>query len=436
MSSDTIVGVRGFEVLDSRGNPTVLVKIRTRKAVGMAIAPAGASKSAFEAAELRDGGRRFRGLGVRKAVSNVNGPIARKLVGKRAGKQLEIDGLLLKLDGTADKRRLGANAVVATSIAVAKASAASQGEPVYSYLSGGKAVSLPVPFCNVVNGGAHAGNGLAFQEYMLAPVGARSFSSAMQAASECYYALRALLAKKFGKAATLVGDEGGFAPVGLRSVAEPLELMEKAVGEAGWGGKVGFALDVAATQFFSKGKYAFDGKSRSRGDLIDFLAGLARDYKLVSVEDGLEETDFSGFAAFAKAVPGLQVVGDDLFSTDSGRLARGIALRSGNALLLKPNQCGSLTEAVGAAKLAYGSGWGVMASHRSGDGEDAFIAELALGLGCGQLKSGAPARSERTCKYNALLVAEEELGSKARFSGRKFRRPNRELSIRLEGGVE
>ncbi len=420
--AEAIVGVRALEVLDSRGNPTIEVHVAAKRGRGAAIAPSGASTGVFEAVELRDGGSRYGGKGVTKAVYNVNKIIGPCLLGLPVTDQVAIDGLMRKLDGTKDKGNLGANAIVATSMACAKAAASCLGLKTHEYLGARKRVVLPVPFCNVINGGKHAANGLAFQEYMVAPVGAKSFSEAMEAACAIYHELGKKLKARHGRGSTNVGDEGGFAPP-FATVGEPLSFLEEVVGEAGLGGKVLFAMDVAASSFFEKGNYLVDGKKLGAGELSDILTALAKEYPVVSVEDPFEENAFGDFAAFSKKNPKLQVVGDDLLVTNSERIETALKKKACNALLLKPNQAGTLSEAVSAVEAAYSSGWGVMASHRSGDSEDVFIASLAVGLGIGQIKSGAPARGERTSKYNNLLRIEAFSEGKVEYAGTSFRRP-------------
>ncbi len=432
MPPDTIVGVRGLQVLDSRGNPTIEVRVTTKAAAGTATAPAGASKGAFEAFELRDGGKRFGGLGVSKAVANVNGPIAKTLVGMRASQQRDLDAALVKLDATPNLRRLGANATVATSIACAKAAAASVAAATYDYLAAGAARVLPVPFSNLINGGAHAGNDLVFQEFMIAPIGVRSFSEAIEAILDCRNSLREKLRAKYGRSSVNVGDEGGFAPP-IESCVAAFDLLQTSVENAGWGGKVFLACDLAATRFFVRGKAVVDGKKYSAPKFIDYLVSICKQFGIVSVEDPFAENDFAGFAQFTGRQPSLQVVADDLVVTNIRRLRLAAKTKAANAVLVKPNQAGTLSAALEAANFAYDLGWGVMCSHRSGETEDPFIAELVFALGCGQLKAGAPCRGERTAKYNELLRIEAALGKKARYAGKNFRRPVKKLGVRLGG---
>ncbi len=413
-----IVDLRAHMVLDSRGNPTVAATAQTRRGCFAAQVPSGASTGAHEAAELRDGGRAFHGFGVAKAVENVNRPI-RSLARSRVWRsQKDFDAALAALDGTVNKKRLGANAVLAASLAVARAFAAENGQPLYAYLSslsGARKCRLPVPFANVINGGKHAGNALAFQEYLLVPVRFSSFAAATQAVVEVYHALKENLAKQYGPLATNVGDEGGFAPA-LSDVEEPLRLLADAVDDSGYRKRIALALDCAATSFYKNGEYTVGVHRFSRHRLLDYYEHLIRSYPLVSVEDPLFEDDFAGFAEFTQRFGRrVQVVADDLTVTNPLRVRRAVATRAASALLLKVNQIGSLTEALEAAAVARTAKWSVMVSHRSGETTDAFIADLAVGLGCGQIKLGAPARGERTAKYNRLLEIEPELGRNARY---------------------
>lgn len=418
-------------ILDSRGIPTVEVELETQNGCGRASVPSGASKSSFEALELRDGGKKFFGYGVSKAVASVNGIIGPKLRQTAFSGQTDFDEFLISLDGTKNKSKLGANAILACSLAFSRCLACESGTPLYASFSKVRRYCLPVPFFNVINGGAHAGNSIAFQEYLIAPVGAKTFAEAAQYASEIYHALRGLISRQFGRSATNVGDEGGFAPP-LSDVATPLELVSRAIGEVGLQGKVSIALDVAATSFFDGKKYAIGGGKRlGPGEYFDFVEGLAKTHRIISVEDPFCETDFAAFSKFTRENKAIQVVGDDLLSTNPVRIARGVQTGACNCLLLKPNQIGTLAEAVRAANLAYGAGWGVMVSHRSGETEDTFIADLAVGLGCGQIKLGACARGERTAKINQLIRIEGELGSNGKFAGREFHRPARRLGFSL-----
>lgn len=400
------------EVLDSRGNPTVEAVIVAGGICVSAIVPSGASTGKHEAVELRDGGRRFLGKGVKKAVSNVNSIIAKKVVGMDCRQQKEIDNAMIEIDGTQNKARLGANAILAVSMATARAAAAATNTPLHRIIGGlsnNEKFLLPVPFCNVINGGKHAGTSLRIQEFMIVPVKFRTFMDAMAAVSETYHALKGIIEKVYGKGAANVGDEGGFAP-DLHSAEQALILLEKAVEQAGYKEKVRFAIDAAASEFYS-GRYYDVGRIYSREGLIDYYLDLIKSHRIISLEDPLEQEDFEGFAELRKKAR-IQIVGDDLLCTNSERIKTAIAKKSCNCLLLKLNQIGTLTEAIAAAKLAYKNKWRVMVSHRSGETEDSFIADLAVGLGCGQIKAGAPARGERTAKYNRLIRIEQDFGLK------------------------
>jgi len=414
LSRYSIARIRAREVLDSRGDPTVEVEVETGGgALGMASVPSGASRWRYEAIELRDGGRRYHGLGVLKAVSNVLEVIAPRLRGLDVREQRVIDELMIELDGTRDKSRLGANAILAVSIACAKAAAASLGLQLYEYIGGLEAGLMPVPFFNVINGGKHAGNELDFQEFMIAPTEAESFSEALRIGSEVYHELKRNLIDRYGPSAINVGDEGGFSPP-MRRAEEALEAILWAVEELGYGRVVYPALDVAASTFYGLEGYRVMGECFSRGELLDYYEELVRVYRIISIEDPFQEEDFEGFAEATRLL-GIQVVGDDLFVTNLERLRRGVDLGAANALLWKVNQVGTLTEALEAAELAMSSGYGVMASHRSGETEDTYIADLSVALGCGQIKAGAPCRGERTAKYNRLLRIEGRLGERARY---------------------
>ncbi|MFH1095479.1 MAG: phosphopyruvate hydratase [Candidatus Micrarchaeota archaeon] len=420
--------IQAREVLDSRGNPTVQATVFLKDGLSAsANAPSGASTGTFEALELRDGGARFGGKGVLRAVSNVNGPIARALEGMDVSKQEEIDLRLCEMDGTPDKSRLGANATAAVSMACLQAAAREQGVGAYRQIgegaggSSGGAFTLPVPFMNVINGGKHAGSGLAVQEFMLAPVGFSNFSDALRAGVETYHSLRGIVAKQYGPLGTSVGDEGGFAPP-IRTSAEALQVLEDAIAQAGYTGKVKLASDPAASSFYDAktGFYKIDGKELEKGELIDYWAGLCKEYPIVSLEDPFEEGDYNSFSALREKLAGkVQIVGDDLTVTNLRRVKKAHKERSISALLLKVNQIGTISEALESAQFCLSHHMGVMVSHRSGETEDATIADLAVGLGCGQIKTGAPCRGERTAKYNRLLAIEEELGKKAKFLGEK-----------------
>ena len=421
------VGAR--EILDSRGNPTIEVELAlTDGTLARAAVPSGASTGEHEAVELRDGGARYGGKGVEKAVNAVLDEIAPAIIGISADEQRLVDQALLDLDGTPDKSRLGANAILGVSLAVAKAAAESADLPLFRYLGGPNAHILPVPMLNILNGGAHADTGVDVQEFMIAPIGAPSFSEALRWGAEVYHALKSVL-KKQGLS-TGLGDEGGFAP-DVAGTKAALDLILSAIESAGYkpGSDVALALDVAATEFFSAGAagpatsgretgYAFENQTRSAAQMTEFYAGLLDTYPLVSIEDPLSEDDWDGWVALTKAIGDrVQVVGDDLFVTNPERLEEGIEKGAANALLVKVNQIGTLTETLDAVALAHNSGYRTMMSHRSGETEDTTIADLVVAVGSGQIKSGAPARSERVAKYNQLLRIEDELGDAARYAG-------------------
>ncbi len=415
-SIDTVIA---REILDSRGNPTVEVEVLLDDdAVGRAAVPSGASTGAFEAVELRDGGSRYGGKGTEKAVSAVQDQIEPEIVGLDASDQRLVDQAMLDLDGTPNKANLGANAILGVSLAVARAAAMSSGLPLFRYVGGPNAHLLPVPMMNILNGGAHADTNVDIQEFMIAPIGAASFREALQQGAEVYHALKSVLKKK--GLATGVGDEGGFAPE-LPSNRAALDLIADAVKAAGFklGTDFALALDVAATEFHERKKYAFEGKKRSSKQMIDYYADLVSSYPIVSIEDPLDEEDWDGWKAITDALGDrTQLVGDDLFVTNVERLARGITGGQANALLVKVNQIGSLTETLDSVDLAHRNGLRCMMSHRSGETEDTTIADLAVATNCGQIKTGAPARSERVAKYNQLLRIEEELEDAARYAGR------------------
>jgi enolase len=410
------VGAR--EILDSRGNPTIEVEVALDDGtIARAAVPSGASTGAFEAVELRDGGKRYGGKGVTKAVDGVLDVIGPELVGYEASEQRLVDQQLIDLDGTPDKSRLGANAILGVSLAVARAAADSAGLPLFRYVGGPSAHVLPVPMMNILNGGAHADSNVDVQEFMIAPIGAATFAEALAMGTETYHALKAVL-KKDGLA-TGLGDEGGFAP-SLSSNRAALDLIVRAVEQTGYsvGTDIAFALDVAATEFHSDGAYAFEGRKMSAAELTEYYTGLVDAYPIVSIEDPLDEEDWEGWIALTDALGDkVQVVGDDLFVTNPTRLADGIARGAANALLVKVNQIGTLTETLDAVNLAHRSGYRCMMSHRSGETEDTTIADLAVATDCGQIKTGAPARSERVAKYNQLLRIEEELDDAARYAG-------------------
>jgi enolase len=411
------VGAR--EILDSRGNPTVEVEVVLIDGTfARAAVPSGASTGEHEAVELRDGGDRYGGLGVKNAVQAVLDEIAPAVIGLNADDQRLIDQALVDLDGTPGKSRLGANAILGVSLAVAKAAADSAELPLFRYLGGPNAHILPVPMMNIVNGGAHADTGVDVQEFMVAPFGAPSFAEALRWGAEVYHALKSVL-KKEGLA-TGLGDEGGFAP-DIAGTTAALDLISRAIESAGLrpGVDVGLALDVAATEFFTDGKgYSFEGSTRTSDQMTEFYAGLLSSYPLVSIEDPLSEDDWDGWAALTASIGDrVQIVGDDIFVTNPERLEDGIEKGVANALLVKVNQIGTLTETLDAVALAHNSGYRTMMSHRSGETEDTTIADLAVAVGCGQIKSGAPARSERVAKYNQLMRIEEALGDAARYAG-------------------
>ena len=415
----TIDDIGAREILDSRGNPTVEVEVELDDGtIGRAAVPSGASTGAFEAVERRDGDvGRYNGKGVEGAVEAVNSEILAELLGYAADEQRIIDQVLIDLDGTPDKSRLGANAILGVSLAVARAAAASAGLPLFRYIGGPSAHLLPVPMMNILNGGAHADTAVDIQEFMIAPIGADTFSEALRWGAEVYHALKSVL--KSQGLATGLGDEGGFAP-DLPSNRDALDLIARAIGQAGFtvGRDVVMALDVAATEFCTDGVYSFEGRKCSAEQMADYYADLLDAYPLVSIEDPLDEQDWAGWKALTDRVGHrVQLVGDDLFVTNPARLARGIAENTANALLVKVNQIGTLTETLDAVSLAHRSGYRAMMSHRSGETEDTTIADLAVATDCGQIKTGAPARSERVAKYNQLLRIEEELGDAARYAG-------------------
>ncbi|MGH9297135.1 MAG: phosphopyruvate hydratase [Acidimicrobiales bacterium] len=416
-----IADLNAREVLDSRGNPTVEVScVLESGAEGSAIVPSGASTGSFEAAELRDGGDRYGGKGVRQAVEHVRGEILGQLLGSDAADQRGVDQALIDLDGTPDKGRLGANAVLGVSLAVARASADDFGLPLYRYVGGSDAHVLPVPMMNVLNGGAHADNNVDFQEFMIAPVGAASFSEALRWGAETYHSLKQLLSSR--KMSSAVGDEGGFAP-NLDANEEALALLVEAIEAAGRvpGEEIAICLDPATTELFSEGSYVLEGEGRtlSSADLAEYWTDLCGRYPIISIEDGMAEEDWNGWAALTKALGRrLQLVGDDIFVTNVERLERGVTSGVANAILVKVNQIGTLTETMLTVSSAARAGYRVVMSHRSGETEDTTIADLAVATNCGQIKAGAPARSDRVAKYNQLLRIEEQLGNSARYPGR------------------
>lgn len=416
--------ILGREILDSRGNPTIEVDVYLANGLyGRAAAPSGASTGAHEAWELRDlGKKRYNGKGVHKAVDNVNRVIAPKLVGKNVEEQRKLDHLLLELDGTENKKRLGANAMIATSLALAKAAAAAAGESLYRSLGGKQACTLPVPLLNVLNGGAHATNNVDIQEFMIVPTGARSFREALRMGAEIFTALKRLLQER--GLTTAVGDEGGVAP-DLHSNEEAIEVLLESITRAGYrpGTQVALALDVAATELYKNGVYVFHksgGVTRNAADLVELYRRWTEQYPLVSIEDGLAEDDWEGWQLLTKELgKKVQLIGDDLFVTNPVRLARGIKEGAANAILVKVNQIGTLTETLETVALAQERGYACVISHRSGETEDTTIADLAVALNAGQIKTGSVCRGERTAKYNQLLRIEEELGARALYLGKK-----------------
>ncbi|GLT94645.1 hypothetical protein SLE2022_123740 [Rubroshorea leprosula] len=438
----TIVSIKARQIFDSRGNPTLEVDLETSNGLkARAAVPSGASTGIYEALELRDGGSDYLGKGVSKAVANVNTIIGPALIGKDPTQQLAIDNFMVQqLDGTQNewgwcKQKLGANAILAVSLAVCKAGAMVKNIPLYKHianLAGNSKLVLPVPAFNVINGGSHAGNKLAMQEFMILPVGASSFKEAMKMGVEVYHHLKAVIKKKYGQDAINVGDEGGFAP-NIQENKEGLELLKTAIEKAGYTGKVVIGMDVAASEFYLSDKtYDLnfkeernDGSQKISGNaLIDLYKSFVADYPIVSIEDPFDQDDWEHYAKLTREIgEKIQIVGDDLLVTNPKRVAKAIKEKTCNALLLKVNQIGSVTESIEAAKMSKRAGWGVMVSHRSGETEDTFIADLSVGLATGQIKTGAPCRSERLAKYNQLLRIEEELGSHAVYAGACFRNP-------------
>ena len=414
-----ILKIKSREILDSRGNPTVETEITTKRGVSRASVPSGASTGVHEAVELRDGGKRYLGLGVTKAVKNVNKTIGKRIVGKSFDQE-KLDAFMTKLDGTYNKEKLGANAILSVSMAFCKASALERNVPLYKHIANlfeNKKMVLPTPAFNIINGGQHAGNQLDIQEYMLLPVGAKSFKEALQIGSEVYHELKTLLKKDYGKGAVNVGDEGGFAPP-MTCYEEPFDYIMDAVEKLGYFKKIKLGIDAAASSFYRNGKYYLEGQELSTNDLIDRYIEFTKAFPIVSIEDPFVEDDFEAFAKLTKKAKKTQVVGDDLLCTNPQRIQKGLIMDSCNALLLKVNQIGTITEAMDSAKLAMNNRWNVMVSHRSGETDDSFIADLAVGLGNKQIKSGAPCRGERLAKYNQLLRIEEELGKSARYGGK------------------
>ena len=414
-----IMHVFAREILDSRGNPTVEAEVHLDDfSVGIAGVPSGASTGVHEAHELRDGGDRYQGKGVLEAVKHVNNEIADKIVGFEADDQRVIDQTLIELDGTENKSKLGANTILGVSMAVAKAAAESSNLPLYRYIGGPNAHLLPVPMMNIVNGGAHADSGVDVQEFMIAPIGAETFAEALRLGAEVYHSLKSVVKSK--GLSTGLGDEGGFAP-SVGSTKEALDLIVEAIKKAGLepGKDIALALDVASSEFYKDGKYHFEGGEHTAEEMVKVYEDLISNYPIVSIEDPLQEDDWEGYTNLtAKIGDRVQIVGDDFFVTNPARLAKGIEEKAANALLVKVNQIGTLTETFDAVDLAHRAGYRTMMSHRSGETEDTTIADLAVALGCGQIKTGAPARSERVAKYNRLLRIELELGTAAVYAGR------------------
>ena len=416
-----IKAIKAREILDSRGNPTVEAEAFGAWGVSRAAVPSGASTGTLEALELRDGGERYGGKGVLKAVRNVNEEIAPRLLGMEVSAQEDIDRVLVELDGTDDKSRLGANAILAVSLAVAKAAAVEKGVPLYAYLGGSGVNLLPVPMMNILNGGAHADNNVDIQEFMVLPWGAESFREALRMGAEVYHSLRGVLKKR--GLSTAIGDEGGFAP-SLENNRAALEVIVEAIGEAGYrpGEDVALALDVAASELYEGGGYAFSGERRrlEAKALVDYYQGLLEEFPIISIEDGMAEGDWEGWKLLTSRLGGrVRLVGDDIFVTNIKILKKGVEEGVANAILIKLNQIGTMTETLQVMDYAFRSGYACVVSHRSGETEDTTISDLAVATGCGLIKTGAPARTDRVCKYNQLLRIEEELGEAARFPGRE-----------------
>ena len=416
----TIIEVTARQILDSRGNPTVEVEVELESGVvGRAAVPSGASTGEYEAVELRDEGGEYLGKGVRTAVDNVNTAIAEEIVGFDATDQRLVDSMLIELDGTPNKAQLGANAILGVSLATAYAAAAALELPLYQYVGGCNAYQLPVPMMNIMNGGQHADNNVDLQEFMVMPVGASSFEEALRVCAEVYHGLKSVLKAK--GLSTAVGDEGGFAP-NLASNEEAIQVIMEAIDAAGYepGADVRIALDPAASTFFVDGKYVLEseGRSLTSAEMVDYYAKLCAAYPIISIEDGLAEDDWDGFKLMTEKLGDrVQIVGDDLFVTNTKRLAKGIELRSANSILIKLNQIGTLSETLDAIEMAKRAGWTAVCSHRSGETEDTTLADLAVATNAGQIKSGAPARTDRVCKYNQLLRIEEMLGDVSRYPG-------------------
>jgi enolase len=432
-----ILSVKAREILDSRGNPTIEVDVTTKNGLFRAAVPSGASTGIHEALELRDGDKsRYLGKGVLKAVENVNNEIAKLVVGMNCKNQKKIDKAMIKADGTENKSKFGANAILGVSMAVCKAGAASKKIPLYKHIADLANVEkfvMPVPSFNVINGGSHAGNKLAMQEFMILPIGASNFKEALRMGAECYHHLKKVIKEKYGQDAVNVGDEGGFAP-NIQDNKEGLELLKQAIENAGYTGKVKIGMDVAASEFYKPsenfsvdGKYDLNFKGdtpdlKTDDELIELYKKFIDEYNLITIEDPFDQDDWSAYPKLTSSVE-IQIVGDDILVTNPKRIKKAIKEKTCNSLLLKVNQIGSVTESIEACKMAQTAGWGVMVSHRSGETEDSFIADLVVGLKTGQIKTGAPCRSERLAKYNQLIRIEEELGSDCSYAGENFRNP-------------
>mmetsp|Transcript_39114 Transcript_39114/g.92557 ORF Transcript_39114/g.92557 Transcript_39114/m.92557 type:complete len:492 (-) Transcript_39114:299-1774(-) len=432
--SGGIQSIVSREVLDSRGNPTVEVDLTTDIGTFRAQVPSGASTGIYEACELRDNDKaRYLGKGVIKAVKNIEEKIAPALKGMNPTDQEGIDKKMIEIDGSANKSVLGANAILAVSLAVAKAGAAQKGVPLYKHfadLAGVKKMVMPIPWMNVINGGSHAGNRLAMQEFMIGAIGAKSFKEAVRMSVEVYHALKAVIKKKYGMDACNVGDEGGFAP-NIQENKEGLHLLVEAIANAGYTGKIKIGMDVAASEFCKDGKYDLDFKNEASkaedyldGDkMLEMYKGFVKDYPVVTIEDPYDQDDWESYTKMTAEMGEIQVVGDDLLVTNPARITTGLEKKACNALLLKVNQIGTISESIKACQMAQAQGWGVMVSHRSGETEDTTIADLVVGLGTGQIKTGAPCRAERTAKYNQLMRIEEELGDQCTYAGENFKNP-------------
>jgi enolase len=420
------------EVIDSRGNPTVEVDLTTEVGTFRGMVPSGASTGIYEACELRDGDKtRYLGKGVLKAVDNVKSVIGPAIIGMNPTDQEAIDNKMIELDGTPNKSKLGANAILAVSLAVCKAGAAQKGVPLYRHiadLAGTGKLVMPVPWMNVINGGSHAGNRLAMQEFMIGATGATSFKEAVRMTTEVYHNLKSVIKKKYGQDACNVGDEGGFAP-NIQENSEGLSLLVEAINKAGYTGKIKIGMDVAASEFYKDGKYDLDFKNPeskeaiTSDELIEVYKGFTKDYPVVTIEDPFDQDDWDAYVKFQACMGDTQIVGDDLLVTNPKRIDTAIEKKACSGLLLKVNQIGTISESIAACKLSQAQGWGVMVSHRSGETEDTTIADLVVGLGTGQIKTGAPCRAERTAKYNQLMRIEEELGDQCTYAGEHFRKP-------------